>query len=528
MGSLKTTHILLFVLTAALVAPALTTAATAHQNDRILQTLTLATVSYETEDTAKVLNYVFKGIQLFCLLLMIIDSISRFAGSPLRWMAVAHFIVFTFGASCTWTVGSQYPNAYRGYNENFLVRYYDSMYNSYFGAGFISIFKNLEAEGSGGEYPGYWNFFNNLFVELCIYFLLTILTLAVMGGISKKAPFPNLIGTLKLVFAFFLAMPIAIWATLWFRQHHAISKINRGDSGTEYKRWKVHFIVGWVVAILACLFIFIDVVAGTFVGALSHKASLSRSATYAETGKNEDEAGQARTSFQHRPNNDASGNTNIHLKTGNHCSMADVKLELVFMHQDPNIAAKHPLGVFCTALFVNRWIWFGVAGWIFTKKPRTMYTIFVGVDLIMIIVSASSLPTFRNGAGILILIEEVLVFLWHASQMILFYDQGRVVDKGKDGMSKNWVWFFVVIVFGAYLVTILIEIILIFIAIFGKGGISGYDEENLNSEELRLDAASDNNLEKKVTQFNKLKSDINQNVNKESNKESNNVGQQQA
>jgi len=68
--------------------------------------------------------------------------------------------------------------------------------------------------------------------------------------------------------------------------------------------------------------------------------------------------------------------------------------------------------------------------------------------------------TARFPEGTLIAIEECLLTIWFASQLVLFYDY---YEGGQ--ISSTWVWIWVIVIFLCYIICNLIELILVFFAI---------------------------------------------------------------
>lgn len=513
MIQLKTNSKLLFALTViVLIAPTITTAA---QSDRSL--LEVVTVDYDTDNFAKWLNWIWKGFQLLCFILVITDCISRFLGTSLGWMPVFRYCLFVLGASTPWNAGSPYKDAYRGYNDSILMRYFDAIYHSYFGAGYFSIFAAVK-DDNGVEFPTYFHYCNVIFVELILFFVLWIATKALSGAIAKGNRFANLIGSLEWVNAFFFSFHYVGWAVFWFKQHFSIGEAN--DEGATYDRATVGYIVGWVVSVIAVLLIVLDGLIGSPLTALAYKKSLGDSKVvkgknYRETSQGNQRApGQPEnTSFQHRPTggNGSGFDAAAAVEYQNRLSLETLSIEFIFMHQKPMVAAKHPVGIFYFSFFLWRWAGFAVFAIIFMNNPRTMYSIFVGIDVVMIGLTGASLGTFKGIAGPLILFEEILIFIWHLLQLFLFIDQGRENDDGTRGKFTAW-WteVFVYIIFGCYLITIFIEIILVFSVLFSPSEAlgEGAAPENLNSVDVQLDEQSDNNLEKKVNQLSEVKAEI--------------------
>jgi len=440
----------------------------------------------------------------------LLNGLTGSGKAALGWMPVYRYCMFIFGASCPWVVGSPYTDAYRGFNDHILMRYFDAMYHSYFGRGYLKIF-NFVKDDNGVEFPDYFHYCNVIFVELCLFFILWLSTKALSGAIAKGSKFGNLVGSLEWVNAFFFGFPYVGWAIFWFKQDSYISLANNG--GATYNRKTFGYILGWIIAVFMVAVIFWDGFVGAVTIVLDYKKTLaSNPKVYGQTN-NREVYGQdtARTAFQHRPNGQTGGNFDSASATqGKGLTLDELAIEFLFMHQNPKVAAKHPIGIFYFSYFLNRWAWFAVLGIIWMYYPRTLYTGFVIVDIIMIGLTVASLGTFKGIAGPLILAEEILVFLWHFAQWLLFLDHGRENDQGGRGkFTAFWTKLFVYIVFGCYFLTIIIEIVLVFATLFGDNEFAKSGApENLNAGDVALDAQSENNLEKKVSQFNNMKVEI--------------------
>lgn len=158
-----------------------------------------------------------------------------------------------------------------------------------------------------------------------------------------------------------------------------------------------------------------------------------------------------------------------------------------------------------TALFLPLWylrwvIFVSLAHW-FSTSPRTVYTIYWSVDLLFIALSVFSIKGHWTPVGILFMVEELFVFLWHFSQFILWVDYFKGIFKGDGKMSeknvKVWVW----IIFISVMICVLLEIVTWIITI-----IVGRKIEVIESEDMQL-GIDDNVIElnNKVINYNTMK-----------------------
>jgi len=134
--------------------------------------------------------------------------------------------------------------------------------------------------------------------------------------------------------------------------------------------------------------------------------------------------------------------------------------------------------------------------------------IFWILDIIMIIWTLGSLGTFRGASGVLILIEEFLLLVWHACQWIFF------LDYEKNKLSDKMILIFAIAIFASFLLVIFIEFLLIFMSLGGSFETKVFKvikktsenrPETQNSDDFEFDASSDFNMDKKVENFNTMK-----------------------
>lgn len=136
--------------------------------------------------------------------------------------------------------------------------------------------------------------------------------------------------------------------------------------------------------------------------------------------------------------------------------MQDIIEEIGFQHMDHIRAVLNPTATYLGTLWYIRWIIFTVIAAALYQKTRTAYLIFTILDLIFVVLSALSLEAYHKPTGILIIVEEIAIFIWHLLQLLLFND----LEKGGN-FSSGLVWTFVIIIFICYIAVILIEIVLV-------------------------------------------------------------------
>ena len=128
------------------------------------------------------------------------------------------------------------------------------------------------------------------------------------------------------------------------------------------------------------------------------------------------------------------------------------------MHQEKILLKGNKLGKFYNFVWVFRWFLFIAIALMSFGKPRTAWLIFWVVDLFMIVYTVLCLNTFMNVAGILILVEEILVLIWHF-WIFEFSVEGTSTSPWKTGTIKFWS----IVVLLCYILCMLIEIVLLFL-----------------------------------------------------------------
>jgi hypothetical protein len=255
------------------------------------------------EEISKPLNYFWKILQMACVVLLIIDCFARFKEHKLNWMPIARFIMVTYFTAGVAVIGSEYENAFRGFNEPFLTDFVQSIYHGYFGADHIGIFRAVK-NSEGNEYPGYQQFLNVVFIELILYWILWILNKIMLGSAKKGSKAANLICSIYWATFPYFSFMLLYWASMWILQHRLIGQANKNDDAT-YKRKTWGFVITWIVTFLTILMIFYDGLIDILMFITEYKNGTFRhekQKIYEETKREEDNdtlSKKSRTSFKH-------------------------------------------------------------------------------------------------------------------------------------------------------------------------------------------------------------------------------------
>lgn len=138
---------------------------------------------------------------------------------------------------------------------------------------------------------------------------------------------------------------------------------------------------------------------------------------------------------------------------------------------------------------------------IFRNWPRTMMVLVQPVNLGMIAFSFLARPHFNNSKiGLIVFLEEILIFVWFMCILILFMDQWR---SGDEYMGKGWIWSFVLISLLLYLVVMIMECLLIMDSLTET--VKSDREENLNAQDLQIEENSNDEVNLRMQTYNKLK-----------------------
>lgn len=197
------------------------------------------------------------------------------------------------------------------------------------------------------------------------------------------------------------------------------------------------------------------------------------------------------------------------------CGANMIVFEFCFMHMDPSRASKNIFALYYNPLLFTRWMLFMIFGIMFWGKPRTMYSLALVYNIIWIVVTALAMKSMHSPAKYWIIVEEILFLIWHAVQLMFFIDQGKYVNRDTErypidgeyppqNLSKNSVRGWVTFVILIYLACLVIEWVLFCKAMTVKA--TSLQEENLNSEDLKLEIGSKDELNNRITKYKSIKS----------------------
>jgi hypothetical protein len=154
-----------------------------------------------------------------------------------------------------------------------------------------------------------------------------------------------------------------------------------------------------------------------------------------------------RSTIQHDPNSN---------KTPQNCTVDALYLQYWLMFQYHYKSAHGSFSKYYNSIWIMRWVVFAVFSIIWFKYPITLYILFVAIDMFMIFVTFTARKSFRWAFG-WILAEEVLIFGWHLTAMILFIDYF-----GAQKLSQFLINASSHCMFWPYIFTALIEMYLLF------------------------------------------------------------------
>lgn len=186
----------------------------------------------------------------------------------------------------------------------------------------------------------------------------------------------------------------------------------------------------------------------------------------------------------------------------------EIKADVHSAYVNPLNLSKNPLAALFMPVWYFRWIALVLVATIWWNYPRTCYLIFFIIDLIPLTFSVLALGGLWSPLGILYLVEEAFVLIWHVSQFILWVDfyKGEFPGDGKmsDGATKFWSWLILISIW----ICLLLELAGFIIGLFvgGGGSVGGGKKENLESEEMQLEIAeSGTELNNKIITYNTMK-----------------------
>jgi hypothetical protein len=473
----------------------LSTAIPAEGADRVLasnaDTVNVTKVEI-ADDAGKVIAIVIKVIQIIAFFMLLADVFGRYHGKPRYFAHALRFIFFIYGACCPWLLGGNEnfaPNGYRDLGDKMFFHFFDQIYHGYFGSGYIDCF-NHKLTVDGNAYG--FNYINILFFEMLGFFLLKTAAWATAKGLPEGNKWSHFLASLKGMYLEFFAFPFAGWAVFYFKQHFVL--IDLADAGSKVVgRQDIVYYMSMVLAIYM-----------TYEVALSCYELYEGDRDLLGSIPQEDQ--RIKEGQQQVPNTARSqvavGNstTQNSEKVADNCSVDALYLQYWLMFQYHHKSALNITAQYYNTIWILRWVVFAVFAIIWYKYPITLYVLYFLINVGMIIVTVIAKQSFRF-AFKFILVEEILITIWHLAALINFIDY-----YGNGTMSQFLVNLTTHLMFWPYILTVIIETTLLAMgAIKNKVYFGAFPESMAKSEDLRVDLDSNKDLEAKIETYNTMK-----------------------
>lgn len=210
------------------------------------------------EKIGKWIGIVAKILQLLFILIMLADVVSRLTGSSLNSMHLMRYVTFTYCASITYILGDKregYNGFHRGTNMEILKEFKEYIYYGYFDTAEIKFFEDPKVNG---ESIGFI-YVNTLFLELVVYFLLSILSYATAKGLAERNKLSHFFNSLRFVFGCSFAFTFVNSGVYWWKQHNELNREKDEGKDVEIGSWA--FWISWVLA----AFMFIEILAEYYI-----------------------------------------------------------------------------------------------------------------------------------------------------------------------------------------------------------------------------------------------------------------------
>jgi hypothetical protein len=462
---------------------ALSTVTPAQASDRVLAAGdNVKVTSYEIADSsAQLIAILAKIIQVIAFFMLLSDVFARYNGKPRYFAHALRFIFFIYGACCPWLLGGNEnyaPNGYRDLGDKLFFHFFDQIYHGYFGSLYIDCFTH-DVKVNGTTYG--FSYINILFVEILVFFILKTAAWATKDGLAKKDRWSHFLASLKGMYLEFFAFPFAGWAVFFFKQHFVLIDLADDNMKVTGRNTFVYWLsMGFAIYM-------------TYEVALSCYELLEGN----------------RDLYADLPQEDSrvSGGNQIQVDNSNsdicsdNCTVDALYLQYWLMFQYHYKSSLNKVAQYYNTIWVLRWVVFAVFAIIWYKYPRTLYTLYLAINIGMIIVTIVAKQSFRF-AFKFILVEEILVTLWHLAALINFIDY-----YGKENMSQFLTDVTSHVMLWSYIITILIEVVLLAMGAFKNAEyFNAFPQNTLQSEDIRIDLQSKDELEGKIETYKTMKS----------------------
>ena len=211
-------------------------------------------VSKDPEGFAQLIGFIWRLVELICVVLLLVDVISRMSGKALYFIHAARFIIFSFGASAAIVGGlTFFQLGTRGYMTMFTFEFFQDMYGNYLG---WYLPNNTEIFNEPTTTGGYL-FTNATFWEQVILLIL-LLTWGIMKLVLKKAAMMSkvyhLFKSLFLVFFIAFMFPLIYWGGIFWKNHSDVKDVTGSDTG--YLGYWFNWIMMFFWFIVGCFLIY--------------------------------------------------------------------------------------------------------------------------------------------------------------------------------------------------------------------------------------------------------------------------------
>lgn len=163
-------------------------------------------------------------------------------------------------------------------------------------------------------------------------------------------------------------------------------------------------------------------------------------------------------------------------------------------------------------LWYTRWVFTTFFSLGLEAMPRTAYFVVLIFDIVLLVFAGMTMEAFLGSIGLLIVIQEVLILLWHLSQFLLFVDyySSDPIGEGKfsDGLSALLIY----LIFACFVFSVILEFVIWYMALTFKKDQKNNKKDNVNlaSDEVSLGGSNSDQseLNSKIQGYNKMKSQI--------------------
>ncbi len=420
-----------------------------------------------------------KVAQMIALLMCLGDCLARYYGKPLHYTHTLRFAIFVYGACCPWLLGgnnNQTPGGYRGFNDRIFYHFFDLIYHGYWGWGYFDCFNHrITVDGK----PYGFNYINILPIEILLFMLGKAAEWTSRDSFARRNRFVQLISSAKGLYLEFYGFPYAGWATFFYKQHFELLEFEREGKVVTGR----NDIVYWMSWALALWMTFEtarsiwEVYTGnrdSYCYFLQNDPRETRKQLEAQAGIT-DKKGYEQVSLEEKKDKKAieeelQKKINADLKARdisvgeNHwgsdhpadwdahpddCQYIAVYIEYWFIYQHSFKNAYNKLSQYYFTIFLCRWVIFAIFAIVWYKHTRTIYIVFLVLNLLMIGVTVISRRSFRMWYFWWILAEEILVLVWHISSLILmidYYANGTLGQKSVNFLTNIAFWPYVLTV----------------------------------------------------------------------------------